>query len=221
MTSLIRFWAAELPQTSSVGDKSALANGRHRLLSKTLGQGREGNASAMAAANRTTRHRPSPRCCRQSARKLAQAMLGAALRRRHGAIAADAAAWLRSPAEAGRRCGRQHAVRRPMAFSRCGRRARQCAAAGAAGQLWKDRLAEGSCARPAPAMRASSAMRRAAAQGPPLRRSEWREQPLFALIHQTYLMLAEQIMALADDRAGRCRAARAAALLPPRRWSMR
>lgn len=27
----------------------------------------------------------------------------------------------------------------------------------------------------------------------------WREQPFFALVHQTYLMLAEQIMALADE----------------------
>jgi polyhydroxyalkanoate synthase len=31
---------------------------------------------------------------------------------------------------------------------------------------------------------------------------KWREQPFFALVHQTYLMLAEQIMAMADDAPG-------------------
>lgn len=32
--------------------------------------------------------------------------------------------------------------------------------------------------------------------------AKWREQPLFALIHQTYLMLAEQIIAMADRLEG-------------------
>lgn len=31
---------------------------------------------------------------------------------------------------------------------------------------------------------------------------KWREQPFFALVHQTYLMLAEQVMALADAAEG-------------------
>ncbi len=31
---------------------------------------------------------------------------------------------------------------------------------------------------------------------------KWREQPFFALVHQTYLLLAEQIMAMADDVEG-------------------
>lgn len=31
---------------------------------------------------------------------------------------------------------------------------------------------------------------------------KWREQPFFALVHQTYLMLAEQVMALADSVEG-------------------
>ena len=31
---------------------------------------------------------------------------------------------------------------------------------------------------------------------------KWREQPFFALVHQTYLMLAEQVLALAESAAG-------------------
>lgn len=48
-----------------------------------------------------------------------------------------------------------------------------------------------------------------AAESPELPRQDrrfadpkWREQPFFALVHQTYLMLAEQVMALADSVEG-------------------
>ena len=82
--------------------------------------------------------------------------------------------------------------------------------------LWEDVLAQYGVGREGPTRRPRGRSCRARTAASPT--PAWREQPVFALIHQTYLLLAERILEAVDAVEGLdATGARAAALRHPER----